>query len=105
MTAVKDLTGNRYSRLLVLNRAGSSKNKKALWNCLCDCGKTKVVLSGGLINGSTTSCGCYNLEVLSAREPSFKGKTNPHTLKHGMSKDANKLTPIYRSLAEYEDKM
>jgi len=96
MSNLKDLLGQTYNRLTVLEHVGSNKHKKALWRCLCSCGKEAIVIGSALLNGSTTSCGCYNLELLSEREPMYKGKTNPHTLKHGMSKDAKNLPPIYR---------
>jgi len=54
-----DLTGQRFGRLLVIERAGSNKNGEATWDCLCDCGKAKVVLGTLLRRGATRSCGCY----------------------------------------------
>lgn len=58
-----DLAGKRFERLLVQHRAdGNSK-----WSCLCDCGKTHVVYSSHLLNGSIRSCGCLRDEMTSAR--------------------------------------
>lgn len=72
---VKDLTGIKFGRLTALKRNGSSKQGKAMWDCLCSCGNTVTVISGGLVSGNTTSCGCYKIEV------------NKEALKtHGMSK-------------------
>lgn len=39
----KDMTGLRFGRLLVLERAGTSKARTAMWLCKCDCGKTCIV--------------------------------------------------------------
>ena len=97
MSNLKDLTHQVFSRLTVLEHAGSNKHKKAIWKCICACGNTCIVIGSALLNGSTTSCGCYNKEVLQARENPYKGRTNPHTLKHGMSKIATRLPPIYRA--------
>ena len=33
-----DLTGQRFGRLVVLERCGVSKNGYVLWRCKCDCG-------------------------------------------------------------------
>lgn len=53
-----DLTGQKYGRLSVINRA-PNKNGRVAWNCICDCGTKKVVTSHDLRSGNTKSCGCY----------------------------------------------
>ena len=35
-----------------------NNNGKVLWNCLCDCGKRTIVVSGSLVSNNTKSCGC-----------------------------------------------
>lgn len=57
MSAIKDLTGQRFGRLLVVSRA-ESKNGRTCWNCLCDCGNTCIVRKSELLSGDTQSCGC-----------------------------------------------
>ena len=44
----KDLTGQKFGKLLVIKR-GESRNNKATWLCKCDCGNTKVILASSLI--------------------------------------------------------
>ncbi len=39
-----DLTNQTFGDLTVLQRAGSSNDKKALWLCKCTCGNTRIVL-------------------------------------------------------------
>jgi hypothetical protein len=56
-----DLTGMRFSRLIVIKRA-TNKNKVTRWHCKCDCGNTSIVQSCALKSGHTKSCGCYNKE-------------------------------------------
>lgn len=56
--SLKDLSGQRFGKLIVVQRVGSSKNKHATWLCQCDCGKTTIVDSSSLISGNTKSCGC-----------------------------------------------
>lgn len=56
----KDVTGNRYARLTVLEPDRSTGKLK--WKCLCDCGNIIFTVSNQLISGGTKSCGCYNLQ-------------------------------------------
>lgn len=60
-----DLTGQKFGRLLVLERAGTDKRKNATWRCLCDCGNETIKSSVYLRNGDTKSCGCLHKEVVS----------------------------------------
>lgn len=63
MPKFKDLTGQRFNRLVVLERAENSRSNQTQWLCKCDCGNTVIVRSSSLINGHTKSCGCYSDEV------------------------------------------
>lgn len=38
--------------------AGLNKHNKALWKCRCACGCVREIVSGNLLSGITTSCGC-----------------------------------------------
>ncbi|WP_179394529.1 AP2 domain-containing protein [Lacticaseibacillus absianus] len=59
-----DLTGQRFGRLTVLGRAKQrSANRNARWECLCDCGKHKVVEGYHLRHGLVASCGCLRVET------------------------------------------
>ena len=53
-----DRTGQVFGKLTVLEQAGRDKLKKVLWRCGCECGAETVVVSGSLVTGNTTSCGC-----------------------------------------------
>lgn len=74
-----DLTGRRFGRLVVLERAGYRKGG-ITWRCLCDCGKRVIIQGGNLRNGLTRSCGCLAREQVAAR-----------MRKHGMTQ-----TRVYR---------
>jgi hypothetical protein len=54
---VIDLTGQRFGRLLVEQRAGSI-GSQASWLCRCDCGTEKILDGGGLRRKHAQSCGC-----------------------------------------------
>lgn len=61
MSQTKDLTGQKFNRLTVLYRNGSSGGK-ARWHCKCDCGNEKDVIGQYLRSGHTKSCGCLQKE-------------------------------------------
>lgn len=57
----KDLSGQRFGRLVVLRRCGKTTWGAALWECSCDCGTTPhKVRAGHLLSGAVKSCGCLN---------------------------------------------
>ena len=59
----KDLTGQRFGRLIVIEYSGNSK-----WICQCDCGTiTKPIYGQSLKGGKTKSCGCLLKEASSER--------------------------------------
>lgn len=62
-----DLVGQRFGRLTVVSQAASDRFHHIRWNCLCDCGKIKVVLSNSLRYGKTKSCGCIQREKVAQR--------------------------------------
>lgn len=51
--------GNRYGKLVVLERDGSNSQGRAMWLCQCDCGKLVKVTGVALRKGITQSCGCF----------------------------------------------
>ena len=54
----RDLTGQKFGKLTVLYRNGSTWNNGAIWHCKCDCGNEIDVTNNHLITGNTQSCGC-----------------------------------------------
>lgn len=81
----KDMTGLRFGRLTVLERAGS-KNGLATWRCRCDCGKETTVAGDVLRNGNTRSCGCLQRETRSKLGSSMVAELSDRNTKHGMSR-------------------
>jgi len=66
MTRFKDLSGQKFGKLLVIeatNKRNSSGS--VLYKCKCGCGNITYVSSGSLRSGHTKSCGC-------TREEKFK---------------------------------
>lgn len=60
MAFQKDLTGQRFGKLTVVEYVGNAKDHHSLWRCKCDCGGECVVQGNNLKSGSTKTCGCYN---------------------------------------------
>ena len=58
-----DLTGQRFERLVVIERAGVGLQGSVTWVCVCDCGNEAIVTSSNLRRGSTRSCGCLQAEM------------------------------------------
>ena len=56
---IKDLVGKRFGRLKVIADSGQRKNRKVLWECVCDCGNKHFVKTDCLQSGKTQSCGCF----------------------------------------------
>lgn len=88
----KDLTGQKFNRLTVVEYLGSRKNAsgktRGVWLCQCDCGNTCEVDTSHLTTGHTTSCGCRQKE-------NCKGKNNCNYV-NGLSQ--TRLGRIYRNM-------
>lgn len=62
MVKANDLTGNRYGRLLVIERA-PNRGRYVSWHCQCDCGNDVIGYASNLASGAAQSCGCLNREI------------------------------------------
>lgn len=73
MGRFKDLTGQKFDRLTVIKRVGTSKSGKVLWLCECSCREHNQITTttSNLITGNTKSCGC-----LAKESASRTGKAN-----------------------------
>lgn len=54
----KDITGQRFGRLIAKHPTDQRKNGKIVWHCQCDCGNTIDVPISYLTRQATLSCGC-----------------------------------------------
>ena len=78
MTKRKDLTGQKFGKLTVIEYAGTNKHGGALWLCQCECGNRKIVPSRSLVTGHSKSCGCI--------QETIKQNLGNLNRKHGLSK-------------------
>jgi hypothetical protein len=92
----KNLQGEKFGRLTVIDIVGRSKARKILWSCMCECGNTSIVLSSDLTAGKTISCGCARLEKLKERNTKHgNAKTRLYRIWCAMK------TRCYNSKVEY----
>lgn len=82
----EDLTGQRFGRLVALRYDHTNKNNNAVWECQCDCGQKRLVMTASLKSGNTMSCGCLHSEIASERRSTHgKSGTRLHTVWKGMN--------------------
>jgi hypothetical protein len=86
MAAVKDLSGQKFSNLLVLAQdVAGHKKGRTRWLVRCDCGTVKSVMGQALKDGTTISCGCQHRAKLAERMRKHGGaKTRLHNIWIGM---------------------
>lgn len=61
----KDLSGQKFGQLTVLERIPKQIGRTVKWRCKCNCGNITIVTRSNLISGCTQSCGqhrFFNLE-------------------------------------------
>lgn len=59
---IKDITGKRYGKLVVIEKTDERRHGVVVWKCQCDCGKITKVTTGNLNNGHIRSCGCLRYD-------------------------------------------
>lgn len=99
---IENLTGKRYSKLLVLELVGkkvkvykNSRGTETYWKCRCDCGKEVIRTARGLKSGATKSCGCnkdYKKLIEYNKKTIFKEGTNLALLNKAINK--NSITKV-----------
>ena len=92
--AVKDLTGQRFKRLTVIERKENTKLGESVWMCKCDCGNSVSVTAGHLISGHTKSCGCLSREKSSINGRSEKNLTKLRNFEKRDSVENTRLSVI-----------
>lgn len=64
---MKDLTGMRFSNMVVIKLSHRYKKSDWYWLCKCDCGKEFYALGCNIQKGDQKSCGCYRKKATSKR--------------------------------------
>lgn len=82
MTYSIDLTGQRFGKLVAIEKVKHSTKKGVYWLCRCDCGVVKCIRGGDLVRGRIQSCGCHNSVVTAQRwadkRPNWVGHKQGH---------------------------
>ena len=84
--------GNRYGRLTVIERVGSTAASKAVWKGACDCGKTTQAIGSALRNGTVMSCGCLHNETAAENGRKSRASVTTHNGAH------EKLYYVWRAM-------
>lgn len=60
---MRDLSGQKYNKLTIIEKASSERNGDVKWNCECDCGNFVKVSTDHLTRkkNPVKSCGCIRL--------------------------------------------
>ncbi len=94
-----DMTGQRFGRWTVLEKAGNTPRGGAMWQAVCDCGAARAVLGQDLRKGKSVSCGCHKAEVTGRRRRTHgQSGTRLHRIWKNMRKRClNPKTPGYEN--------
>lgn len=72
----KDHTGKKFTKLTAIERLSNYKNSKTFYECVCDCGNTRIVYSYDLTSGKVTMCkDCREKERLKKRRKDYTNQT------------------------------
>jgi len=72
----QDLKGMKFGRLTAISRAENTKQNRAQWLCVCDCGNKKIAQAAYLKKGTTRSCGCLANEQ---RKKAAQSQCHPYS--------------------------
>ena len=62
--------GMQFNQWTLMEYKVDENNKKLGWQCHCSCGNSKLIYNiSTVINGASTSCGCYRKEFLKINNP------------------------------------
>lgn len=79
---MKDMTGLRFGRLVVMRHADNSQRGSARWLCVCDCSTQKVVCGTHLRHGLVRSCGCLRRETSAERMRHLGARSGPECVNY-----------------------
>lgn len=101
MSAVRSLTGQKFSRLMVVRL--SHVDGRAFWLCTCSCGQPATVRSDHLVSGRVRSCGCIASEATISRniKRTSHGKTRTPEFAAWQALRDRCLNPRNRSFPSY----
>lgn len=110
---IKDLTGQRFGKLVALYPMDKRSGSSVIWYCKCDCGNYHEVASKTLTSGLVQSCGCLKnfvgeekiAQILRDNNIYFERQKTFNNCKFQDSKQLAKFDfyiPKYNCLIEYD---
>jgi hypothetical protein len=77
-----ELIGQKFGRLLVVEKLDRDKYGNQQWRCVCDCGQPLISKTASLVSANTESCGCLRFDAWERK----RGCKFPNrSLGHGVS--------------------
>lgn len=64
----RNLAGEKYGSLTVLEKADGLQGRYYLWRCICDCGNEIIVNTKNLTSHRKTHCGCKSKELRNSHQ-------------------------------------
>lgn len=90
----KDYTGQRFGKLVALERVGLHHDGKSLWKWQCDCGNIIERTTPHIVHGDTKSCGCHRAKVSTNILTQYRKENNGKPKKNILGLKFNKLIAI-----------
>lgn len=76
-STVKEMTGQRFGRVVVVHFDRIDKYRQARWLCRCDCGTEFATKGASLRQGDTQSCGCLRRDIVASQ---IKSRSTTHAM-------------------------
>lgn len=96
MAPFKDLSGQRFGRLVAIKPVRKDNWGNYVWECRCDCGNVIEIPSGNLHKRNTKSCGCLSKESSAITGKKTIWEAIKRNIKHGDS--GGKLYVIWKNM-------
>ena len=93
------LRGKKFGRLTVREPVGKREGYGRLWLCDCECGGTITTNASDIVGGRTTSCGCKQIEHVTALGLGNVGKNNP-AYNHNLTKEDREAYRFQRTSSD-----
>ena len=91
----RDLSGERYGNLTVLEKAEGLQDRYYVWLCRCDCGKELLVNTRNLTAHRMTHCGCKSNKTQRRAEEDKSSKKKKPKYKDITGYRKGQLTALY----------
>ena len=97
------MTGRKFGKLTVLERAKNSRTGIVRFFCKCDCGNTTTVMNSHLLSGRIQSCGCWKYSSLEEYVIKyFKEKNYINSIDYECQKKFNDLLGVGNKKLSYD---